>query len=96
MRHEFHDPGGELSVTQPHAPRLETLNGKKIGFLSNDQWQAFRMLPKLKELIEHDFPQAQILPLDAFPQGNAEIPKEGTAELVKLAEVDAVIIGNAS
>ena len=96
MRHEFHDPTGELSVAQPHAPRLETLNGKKIGFLTNDQWQAFRMLPKLKELIEQDYPQAQILPLDAFPQGNAEIPKERTAELVKLADVDAVIIGNAS
>ena len=96
MRFEFHDPSGELSVAQPHAPRLDTLNGKKIGFLTNDQWQAFRMLPKLKELIEQDYPQAQILALDAFPQGNAEIPKERTAELVKLAAVDAVIIGNAS
>jgi hypothetical protein len=96
MRFEFHDPGGELTVTQPHAPRIETLNDKKIGFLTNDQWQAFRMLPRLRELIAQDFPRAQILPLDAFPQGNAEIPKETTAELVKLADVDAVIIGNAS
>ena len=96
MRFDFHDPGGTLSVTQPHAPRIDTLNGKKIGFLTNDQWQAFRMLPRLRELIAEDFPRAQILPLDAFPQGNAEIPKEATAELVKLAEVDAVIIGNAS
>lgn len=96
MRFEFHDPAGETSVTQPHAQRLDTLEGKTIGFLSNDQWQAFRMLPKLKELIEHDFPSAQVLPLDRFPQGNAEIPKERTAELVKLADVDAVIIGNAS
>ena len=96
MRFQFHDPGGELTVTQPHAPRIETLNDKKIGFLTNDQWQAFRMLPKLRELIAQDFPRAELLPLDAFPQGNAEIPKEATAELVKLADVDAVIIGNAS
>ena len=96
MRLEFHDPSGALSVAQPHAPRLDSLNGKKIGFLTNDQWQAYRMLPRLRELIAEDFPHAQILPLDAFPQGNAEIPKEATAELVKLAEVDAVIIGNAS
>jgi hypothetical protein len=96
MRFEFHDPGGSLAVTQPHAPRVDTLDGKKIGFLTNDQWQAFRMLPRLRELIAQDFPRAQILPLDAFPQGNAEIPKDTTAELVKLADVDAVIIGNAS
>ena len=96
MRFEFHDPAGALSVTQPHARRIDTLNDKKIGFLTNDQWQAFRMLPKLRELIAQDFPRAEILALDAFPQGNAEIPKETTAELVKLAAVDAVIIGNAS
>ena len=88
MRFQFHDPSGELTVTQPHAPRIETLNDKKIGFLTNDQWQAFRMLPKLRELIAQDFPRAELLPLDAFPQGNAEIPKEATAELVKLADVD--------
>ena len=96
MRFEFHDPGGSLSVSQPHAPRIDTLEGKRIGFLTNDQWQAFRMLPRLQELIAADFPRANILPLDAFPQGNAAIPKETTAELVKLADVDAVIIGNAS
>ncbi len=96
MRLEFHDPSGTLTVSQPHASRVDTLNGKKIGFLSNEQWQAHRMLPLLKSLIEADYPQAQVLPIDAFPQGNAEIPKESTAELVKLAEVDAVIVGNAS
>ena len=96
MRFEFHDPGGSLSVSQPHAPRIDTLEGKRIGFLTNDQWQAFRMLPRLQSLIAADFPRANILPLDAFPQGNAEIPKEATAERVKLADVDAVIIGNAS
>ena len=96
MRYEFHDPSGALSAAQPHAPRIDTLNGKKIGFVTNDQWQAFRMLPRLRELIAEDYPDAQLLPIDAFPQGNAEIPKEETAALVELAEVDAVIIGNAS
>jgi hypothetical protein len=96
MRIEFHDPSGELTVTQPHAARIDTLSGKKIGFLSNDQWQAYRMLPKLKELIEHDFPGAELLAIDAFPVGNSEIPKESTAALVNSAGVDAVIIGNAS
>jgi hypothetical protein len=37
-----------------------------------------------------------VLALDAFPQGNAEIPKDTTCALVQQAQVDAVIIGNAS
>ena len=96
MRFEFHDPAGRLKVAQPHAASIETLEGKKIGFLSNDQWQAFRMMPLLRDLLEHDFPGAALLPIDAFPQGNAQIPKETTAAMVVAADVDAVIIGNAS
>jgi len=53
---EFHDPSGALEVTQPHAPRLASLEGKRIGFVSNEQWQAYRMLPMLKEMLEQDFP----------------------------------------
>ena len=96
MRIEFHDPSGVLAVSQPHAQRVATLAGKTIGFLSNEQWQAHRMLPLLKELLESDHPGAKVLPLDAFPQGNAEIPKDSTAALVQRSGVDAVIIGNAS
>jgi hypothetical protein len=96
MRFEFFDPSGILSVSQPHAPRIDTLGGKTIGFLSNEQWQAHRMLPLLKELIEADFPKARVLPVDAFPTGNSEIAKDTTAAAVQQAGVDAVIIGNAS
>lgn len=96
MRYEFHDPAGAASVSRPHAPRIESLAGKTVGFLTNEQWQAHRMLPLLKELIEADFPSARVLPLDAFPAGNAEIPKDATAALVRAAGVDAVVIGNAS
>ena len=42
---EFHDPSGAIEVTQPHAPRVGALAGKRIGFVSNEQWQAYRMLP---------------------------------------------------
>ena len=37
-----------------------------------------------------------MLPIDAFPQGNALIGTEETAALVKRSGVDAVIIGNAA
>ncbi len=96
MRIEFHDPSGTFAVSQPHAARVGTLDGKTIGFLSNEQWQAHRMLPLLKSLIESDFPGVRVLPIDAFPQGNAEIPKDTTCAQVQQAGVDAVIIGNAS
>lgn len=93
---EFHDPSGRIEVKQPHASRLATLEGARIGFVSNEQWQAYRMLPKLKALLEADFPRIEVLPIDVFPQGNAVIGSEETAALVKASGVDAVIIGNAA
>ncbi len=93
---EFHDPSGAIEVTQRHAPRVAGLAGKRIGFVSNEQWQAYRMLPLLKSLLESDFAGIEVLPIDAFPQGNAVIGSEETAALVKASGVDAVIIGNAA
>jgi len=93
---EFYDPSGNLEVTTPHAPRLASLDGKRIGFVSNEQWQAYRTLPLVKEMLQADFPGVEVLPLDAFPQGNTLIPTEETAALVKKSGVDAVIVGNAA
>ena len=93
---EFYDPSGVIEVTVPHAKRLASLEGKRIGFVSNEQWQAYRMLPLLKQLLEADFPGIEVLPLDAFPQGNALIGEPETAALVKRSGVDAVVIGNAA
>jgi hypothetical protein len=50
----------------------------------------------LKGLLEADFPGIEVLPIDAFPQGNALIGNEETAEAVKASGVDAVIVGNAA
>ena len=93
---EFYDPSGALEVTQPHAARLASLAGKRIAFVSNEQWQAYRMLPMLKEMLEADFPGVEVLPVDAFPQGNALIGEAETAALVRKSGVDAVIVGNAA
>jgi hypothetical protein len=95
-RIEFYDPSGMLEVKQQHAPRLATLAGKRVGFVSNEQWQAFRTLPLLKKLFETDFPGIEMLPIDAYPQGNGVIGEAETARLVKASGVDAVIIGNAA
>ena len=96
VRLEFHDPASMLEVKQAFAPRLETLEGKRIGFVSNEQWQAFRMLPMLKSLLEEDFRGIEVLPVDAFPQGNALIGTEEAAAAVRQSGVDAVIVGNAA
>jgi hypothetical protein len=96
LKLEFHDPSGALEVTQPHAARLASLAGKRIGFVSNEQWQAYRMLPQLKAMLEKDFPDSRVLPIDTFPQGNALIGTEETAALVAKSGVDAVIVGNAA
>ena len=93
---EFYDPSGTLEVTQQHAPRLASLAGRRIGFVSNEQWQAYRMLPMLKEMLETDFQGIEVLPIDTFPQGNAVIGNEETAALVKNSGVDAVIVANAA
>jgi hypothetical protein len=95
-RLEFYDPSGVLEVTQPFAPRLASLEGKRIGFVSNEQWQAYRMLPLLKEMLEQDFPGVEVLPIDAYPQGNVLIGTEETARLVRQSGVDAIIVGNAA
>ena len=55
---EFHDPSGAIEVKQPFAPRIAALDGKRIGFVSNDQWQAFRMLPLLKTAARGRLPAA--------------------------------------
>ncbi len=93
---EFFDPSGALEAAKPHAPRLDTLAGKRIGFVSNEQWQAYRMLPLLKDLLVADFPGIEVLPIDRYPQGNTLIGNAETAKLVQQSDVDAVIIGNAA
>ena len=70
---QFHDRPAPSKVKQPHAPRIATLEGKRIGFVSNEQWQAYRMLPQLKDLLEQDFPSIEGAAVDAVPQGNAVI-----------------------
>lgn len=96
VRLDFFDPCGSVEVAQQHAPRLGSLAGKRIGVVTNEQWQAYRTLPLLKQLFERDIPGVEVLPLDAYPQGNDLIGEEATARRVKDSGVDAVLIGNAA
>ena len=93
---ELYDPTGSTEVSVPHAARPPTLNGKRVAFLTNEQWQAYFALPALKAQIEADFPDAEVLAVDAFPKGNDQISSDRTAALLKEQRIDAVIIGNAA
>lgn len=94
---DFYDPNPvQLAAATPQAPRLDSLNGKKIGFLSIDEWQAYRTFPLVQNLLRDDFADVELLPVDAFPKGIGPISTEATAALVAQSGVDAVIIGNAA
>jgi hypothetical protein len=93
---EIFDPSGATEITQLHAPRLDQLEGKTVALLSNDMWQAHRMLPMLRELLEARYSDITVVPETEFPMGNTAIDKEETVDLLVERGVDAVIIGNAS
>ena len=93
---EVYHPTGAMEITEVHAPRLDTLEGKTIAELSNDTWQAHRVLPEIRRLLQERFPTAKIIPYTEFPTGNEGIDTEKAAELVARTGAHAVIIGNAS
>ena len=65
---EFINPTGGTEIIHTHAERLDTLDGKTIGFLTNDEWQAYRTLPVIKEALEDQF-NVKVLALKTFPVG---------------------------
>jgi hypothetical protein len=92
---EFINPTGGTEIIHTHAERLDTLDGKTIGFLTNDEWQAYRTLPVIKEALEDQF-NVKVLALKTFPVGNNNIAAIETTQLVLESGVDAVILGNAA
>ena len=93
---ELYDPTGVQKKASPPAPRLSTLDKKRIGFVSNISWQADRVLSVVKTWLEKDFPNTELLPLETFPRGSAQIDRDETAEMIKQSGVDLVIVGNAA
>ena len=46
-----YDPTGAMEITQVFAPRLDTLEGKTVAFISDDEWEAHRMFPMIAEYL---------------------------------------------
>ena len=93
---DIFDPSGATDILQLHAPRLNNLEGKTIGFVSNDDWQAHRTLPLVAELFEKKFGGLKVVPPNEFPLGNFNIDNDKTVERAKEMGVDAVVVGNAA
>ena len=93
---EFYDPSGRLETRSRTRRDSHRSRASASASSATSSGRRIRMLPLLKTLLEQDFPGIEVLPIDAFPQGNALIGNEETAALVKESGVDAVIIGNAA
>ena len=93
---EVFDPTGTTEVTKSYAPRLDTLEGKTICELSNNQWQAHRTFPLIRELLQKRFPSVKIIPYTEFPAGTSEIDSDKVVDLIKERGGQAVIVGNAA
>ena len=75
---------------------LDNLAGKTIGFISNDMWQAHRMLPLLRDWFAEHHPDTTLVAETEFPMGNTLIDTDECVDKLEARGVDAVIIGNAS
>lgn len=91
---EVFDPSGATEITRLHAARLDRLEGRTIAILSNDMWQAHRMLPVLREMLEAR--GARVIAETEFPMGNVLIDRDETVDQVIASGADGVLIGNAS
>jgi hypothetical protein len=89
------DPSGATEITRLHAPRLETLANKNIAMLSDDMWQAHRILPLIREYLESTY-GLEVIPETAFPMGSTPMDRDETADMFVERGVDAVVVGNAS
>ncbi len=100
---QLYNPGGSFEVTQVFAPRAGDLSGKTICELSDGAWEDSRTFPLIRELLQHLYPMAKILPYTEFPHGSGDsaggenfpIDLDSTAALVKQKGCQAVIVGNA-
>jgi hypothetical protein len=90
------NPTGVLEVLQPHAPRLDGLDGRVIGELSNGTWDDDRIFPFIRAQLQQRFPHATFVPFTEFPIGSEQIDTEAAIDLLQQKGCEAVITGNAA
>ena len=91
---DVYNPCGFVEIINSHAPRLDRLNGKTIGELSNGGYEADRTFTLIRRLLQERFPDVTVIPYTEFPVGMAEIDAENIEKLVIARGCDGVIVGN--
>ena len=91
---KLYDPTGNVAITQTHAPRLDTIEGKTIGLVVNDVWESDRIAEKLTELFAAQYPSVTIVGPENFTRGSEYITVDnnGIYEQATALGVDAVIV----
>ena len=100
---EIYNPNGVIETFQSCTSRLDTLEGKTLGEVSNRIWEADRTFPLIRQLLQTRFPSIKIIPYtefhtimyNEFPTIMCPEP-ENIGDLVKAKGCDAVIVGNAA
>ena len=93
---KVYDPSGSIEVTQTYAPRLDTLEGKTIGFVADLAWEDDRTFAIIQKYLEDTY-HCTVYGYDNWPAGIDAITKvnNGIAALMQEKGIDAAIIGNA-
>ena len=91
------DPSGSVAITQHFVERLDTLEGKTIAFVTNDDWESERTFPLLEKILKEKYAGITIIREDNFARGMNDITKDnnGIAEVMLQMNVDGAILGNA-
>ena len=92
---EVSDPAGAFEITQRFSPRLTDLNGKTICEITNGSWEGDRTFPRIRQLLQRQFPTAKLVPFDQFPVLDTKVDISGLEDAVKKAGCQAAIVGNA-
>ncbi|MBR3257739.1 MAG: hypothetical protein IKF96_01985 [Eggerthellaceae bacterium] len=93
------DPDAGLFATltgASYAPRLESLDGRVIGFVSTGQMETDRTFPVIREYLERVH-GCTVFDESHFTQGTGVIAREdnGIAEAMRTLGVEGAILGNA-
>ena len=84
-------------VVKPLAPRLESLEGKTIGFVWDYLFRGDEIFPVLAAELQRRYPGLEVVGYETF--GNIHGPDEhalvaGLADTARAHRVDAVVVGN--
>jgi DNA replication protein DnaC len=98
MKLEVFVPSGiELDRNRlSYARRLDDLNGKTVGEISNRAWEADKIFPLIRSLLRQRYPNIKIIPYTEFPNGSEKISdNEALGDIVLEKGCDAVIASSA-